>query len=314
LAGEVWNLTISQATGIALDFLCSYHTAVAAADRCGRLGEVAPGKGAGPVWDLLGKTALGSRVKMLDHVTQRDKDGQRRIVRSADKYPEVSDRKVERVRKAVAKLGETIARPASYQVLDVTGRIMGIGSLGLRRYTVLVAGDGTPDTNQLLDVKEETASAVRACGRCKQPAYGGNEALRVVRAQCQLQARPTAGLAAIKIGKRRYRVRAMIPDENRSKLDRLQKKPEKVRTAAAIVGNLVAWSQLRGCGNRVAATRRALAAWIDRRAIDAVLAAAIRCVDVTCRDFAIYHQAYVAGRFRNVPDTEGRQRSSRPPT
>ena len=98
---------------------------------------------------------------------------------------------------------------------------------------MLIAGGGTPDTNRLLDVKEATASSVLSCSDCPQPDTGGNDAVRIVRAQCQLQSKPTAGLAAIDIDACHYRMREMVPDENRSKLDRLQKKPEKLRLAVA---------------------------------------------------------------------------------
>jgi uncharacterized protein (DUF2252 family) len=292
LAGEVWEIPAAHASGIALDCLNSYRTAIVDAARTHRLGEITPRKGDGPIWDLLGETALGEQATLLDQHTRRDKDGQRRIIRSPDKHPDVRRKRAMLVRKAVEKHGATTSTPEAFRVLDVTRRIMGIGSLGVRRYTVLVAGGGKPQSNRLLDVKEAAPSSVLGCSDSPQPDNGGNDARRMVRAQRQLQSKPTAGLTAIDIDGRHYRLREMVPDENRSKLDRLQKKPEKLRDAVAVVGQLTAWSQMRGCGRRHVDARHVLASWADSGALDAVLASAVRCVDTTCRDFESFREAY----------------------
>ena len=301
LAGEVWDVAASKSSGVALDCLAAYRDAVVESAASGKIGEVAPGKGVGPIWDLLGKTASGDRVTMLDHYTERDKNGDRRIARGDEKHPSIGDKKADLVREALREFAKTTSNPKAYQVLDVTGRIAGVGSLGLRRYTVLVAGGGTPETNQLLDMKEEIASSVLAATDCEQPFYGGNEAVRVVRAQCQLQSKPTAGLATLRMGSRDYRLRVMVPDENRSKIERLHKKPEKLRDAATVVGQLAAWSQLRGCREHGDEARQKLAAWASK-SVDEVLAAALRCLDVTSCDFETYKKAFDNGRFGKPAD------------
>ena len=177
---------------------------------------------------MLGETALGEQEKLLDHHTELH-HGTRRILRDAKKHPDVKPEIERHVREAIEHYGGTQPNPAAFQVLDVTGRLLGIGSLGVRRYMVLVAGGGTPQTNRVLDVKEAVPSSVLSCSDSPQPDTGGNEALRVVMAQRQLQSKPAAGLAAIDIDGRHFRLRELVPDENRSKLDRLQHKPEKLR-------------------------------------------------------------------------------------
>jgi uncharacterized protein (DUF2252 family) len=297
LAAEVWNVSPVQASGIALDYLTSYRGAIHEAVRTGTIGEIAPGQGDGPIWDLLGETALGVQSQLLDHHTERSAHGERRILRSDDKHPDIGDRKAKLVQDAVEAYGQRTKTPKTYRVLDVTGRIGGIGSLGLRRYTVLIAGGDTPDTNRLLDVKEATASSVLSCSTCSQPDTGGNDAVRIVRAQCQLQSKPTAGLAAIDIDASHYRMREMVPDENRSKLDRLQRNPEKLRLAVGVVGQVTAWSQLRGCRSGQSDAERQLAAWVDSPALDALLPAAVRYADISSRDFQSFREAYADHHF-----------------
>ncbi len=297
LAAEIWQIPTVEASEIAVEYLTSYREAVLAAVRTGKPGEICAGAGDGPIWELLGETAMGTRAKLLDHHTRQNKHGERRIMPSDDKHPPISERKAALVREAVERHGATTPTPEAYEVLDVTGRIVGIGSLGVRRYLVLIAGGGTPDTNRLLDVKEAVPCSVLNCTRVSQPDTGGNDAVRVVRAQRQLQSRPTAALAALDIDERHYRMREMIPDENRSKLDRFQRKPEKLRRSMAVAGQLTAWSHVRGAGSNLS-DARSLAAWAESPALDAVLPCAVRFSGITCRDFQAFSTAYADHQLR----------------
>ncbi len=175
----------------------------------------------------------------------------------------------------------------------MTGRIAGIGSLGLRRYTVLIEGGGSPDKNRLLDIKEARPSSVLPFVNCPQPETFPTEAHRVVNAQRRLQSKPPIGLATLAFGGRAYRMRELVPDENHSSLDHLQKKPKALRRAVEVIGQLTAWSQLRGSAGE---GRQALAQWTSGPGIDAVLAAAVRLADRTQADYAAYHAVYASGR------------------
>jgi hypothetical protein len=89
----------------------------------------------------------------------------------------------------------------------------------------------------------------------------------------------------------------MIPEENRSSLDRLRKQPAKLREAVETAAILTAWSQLRGgrAAEAVADPKpdkwSELAEWSAGAAIDAVLAAAARYADLTNREHAAFQQA-----------------------
>jgi uncharacterized protein (DUF2252 family) len=289
LKGEEWELTPLQATGIALTFLDHYRAAVAESVKTGVIGEIAPRTGEGPVWDLLNDTAGGTQVKLLSRHTVKKKNGERLIIRNPARHPESRPKQAARVQKAVEELGVTLRKPEVFRVLDVTNRIAGIGSLGLRRYTVLIEGAGSPDKNRLLDVKEVRPSCVLPFVETPQPETFPTEAHRVVNAQRRLQAKPTIGLATLEIGSRAFRVREMVPDESRSSLDRLQEKPRKLRQAVEVVGQLTGWSQLRGSSPE---GRPALARWSEGPGMDAVLAAAVRFADQTQQDYRAYHKVF----------------------
>jgi uncharacterized protein (DUF2252 family) len=299
LAAESWRLSPIEATGIALEFLEQYRAAVITTVRTGRVGEVAlkHGHEHGPIRDLLCATALGSQVELLGHQTEKTESGLRLIVRSEEKHPMVRPGRAQKVREAVEQHGKSTANPGAYRVLDVCGRIAGIGSLGLRRYLALVEGDGSPDANWLLDIKEERLSAASAWTGRPAPPRRVNFAKRVVVAQRILQARPIADLAVLRVGKGFYRMRRLIPDEHRSSLDRLQKDPAKLRAAVGVAGKLAAWSQVRGSRRTGGKRMQALFRWAEGPALDAVLASAVRYADRTHRDYQLFHEAYAASRF-----------------
>jgi uncharacterized protein (DUF2252 family) len=165
-------------------------------------------------------------------------------------------------------------------VLDVTGRIAGVGSLGVRRYTVLVSGGGTPEKNRLFDLKECLPSSLGSCASRPWPFPDESDAARVVRAQRMLQASPTAGLDVVKVGTTQVRLREMIPEENRSSLDRFNKKPAKLRLAVEEAGLLTALSHLRGAeAFSQEGGIHELARWATGPALDSVLAAGVRFAD-----------------------------------
>jgi uncharacterized protein (DUF2252 family) len=289
LAAEQWRLSPLQASGMALAYLEHYKQALTTKPHGHQVDPAAPREERGAIWELLGATAIGSQLSLLTHVTETSKGGLRQIIRNKVKRPPIHSSRAKQIRQAVDQYAKDKPERGAYKVHDVSGRIAGIGSLGLRRYLVLIEGAGSPDGNRLVDIKEVRPSSLLACcPEIKQPDFGGNEALRVVEAQRTLQAEPTAGLDVITIDGESFRMREMIPVENRSSLDRLQKKPEKLRDAVEVAGRLTGWSHLRGCRGDTAA---ALRDWAGGPALDAMLAAAARFAERTRIEYDKFHLA-----------------------
>lgn len=301
LAAELWGLSPLQANGMVLAYLDEYRVAVTTQVHPRLIDEASPRTSRGPVWDILGKTALGDQAAFLDRHTERLKDGTRRILRIKRKHPELSRKRFDEIEAAVNAYGKAQGEPGTYQLLDATGRIAGIGSLGLERYLILIAGGRSAETNRLLDIKEARPSAwIGHEGRsCSPP--GSSEAARVVHAQRVLQAKPTAGLDVFPLDGGEYRLREMIPEENRSSLDRLQRKPGKLRQAIMTAGRLAGLSHLRGAQvNEGRDDRPALSAWATGPALDSVLAAAARHAEAA----RAAHKQFVAELKapRSLPD------------
>ena len=300
LAAEGWCLTPLAATGAVLSFLDQYRAAVVGAVATGALGEVVVGREYGPVGALLGARPPGTQLQLLDRHTRATRDGSRRIRRDPAKFPALGKRRFALVRDAIERHGQQTGHPREFRVLDVRARIAGTGSLGLRRYTILIHGGGEPDRYRLLDLKEARPSSLAACTGHPQPDSGGDEARRVVAAQRHLQARPPALLEALAIEGVHYRLREMVPDENRSDLNQLANRPKRLRKAVEVAGRVVGWAQVRGSRSHDLDRSAALADWTSGPALESVLAAAVRFADLTRRQYHEFHAAYTDGRFEGL--------------
>ena len=207
LAAEVWGLSPIQAMRMVLGYLDSYRSTIAeGTSGSPHAGRVSLADETSPVLQLLGDCALGTQVELLDHLTRVGKSGHRSIRRSEGKLPPVGKSRAAVLNEAVEAYGRSVGRPDAFKVLDSASRIAGIGSLGVRRYVVLVEGDGSPDGNRLLDLKAAGPSSLIGCTEAAQFKSWTDDAVRVVDAQRRLQARPTSGLDVIEIEDEDFRL------------------------------------------------------------------------------------------------------------
>ncbi|HEY1784182.1 MAG TPA: DUF2252 family protein [Pirellulales bacterium] len=291
LAADVWGHDAEHARQTVAMLLESYCQAIGAAQSDSHDDQLTLQHGSGPIWELLAKTAVNTVADLLDHHTKIDRNNVRQIVRSDDKHPELSENRAKKITKAVEAYGVAHDAAAAFRVLDVSGRVAGVGSLGVRRALVLVEGEGSPDGNKLLDIKQAWPSAAAPWVGRPMPDEP-NEAQRVVDAQRCVQVRPTAGLDVIEIGTAWYRMRAMVPDENRSKLDRLKDDPERCRAAIVAAGQIVGRAHCRGAA--YAKTGAELSQFASADRLTGVLPAAERAL----ANYQEYCRAYKNGEFK----------------
>ena len=156
-------------------------------------------------------------------------------------------------------------RARFYRFLDGARRIAGTGSLGIRRYVVLVEGKGPPYGYQLLDFKQAQPSALVPYLPVPQPSWE-SEAKRVVAIQQRMQAIEPALLQAVAFDKTSWVIRQLQPSQNRLQLRQAGRRSNRLRRAVQTMGQLVAWSHLRSSGRQDAATTDTLGAFaVDKR-------------------------------------------------
>ena len=288
LAAEVWHLPTSMAAGMVVEFLDAYRKEVAASAVSGRIGEIDPLINQGAILDLITPTAVGSRDALLASQTEPSKKLGHPVIKLDEKKRPVSVKKRKEIHDAFKTLADHSEHHRSIKVVDVSTRIAGLGAMGLRRYLVLVEGGATEKQLRLLDVKEAIPSALRVCVDTPQPAWGHNEASRIINAERLVLERPESGLAAIEFADRSFRVRDMVPDANRSKLSRLRRDTVKLREVVRVAGSITAWAHFRGVEAIELGRAVDLNHWAGGPSFDAVMVAAARAADRSRSDFECF--------------------------
>ena len=284
LAADEWGLSATVAAGMAVEFLDRYRQEVGAMVVSGRIGEVGPVEGDEAIRSLLLPTAFASRDAVIGRLTRPAKKGGRAI-RVDDERRRVGPKRRRELQAAFDELSEASHPAGAIEVLDATRRIAGLGSLGLRRYLVLVKGGTAGDRMRLLDVKEAIPSALRFSIDAPQPNWGPREADRMIQAERIVLGKPESGLASIEVGGRSCRVREMIPEANRSKLSRLRREPVRLREAVRAAGGIAARAHTRGAVALDPAREADLGRWATGPNFDSILVASARAADRSRKNF-----------------------------
>ena len=139
-------------------------------------------------------------------------------------------------------------------LLDVAGRVAGVGSLGAPRYVLLVRSLHPGKLPRLLDLKLAlpAAPAPYVPARPAQPAWP-SEAARVVAAQTYLQAVGPALLQPLELGGRPFVLRALQPVADKLDFARLAQDPAAFEATLPDLAHLLAWAHLRAAAHRGAA-------------------------------------------------------------
>ena len=303
VAGDALGATPQAARELCGACFGAYTEALAA----GRAGSLGRDNACKAVADLLDAVDHRSRLDWLDGRTEvvgserRIRlDGKRSLPADAAQRAFVTGL----VDAFAAGTGET----AALRVLDVARRVAGTGSLGVERYVVLVEGQGSPDRNGLLDLKEATASTVAVELASRQPRWA-SEAQRVVTLQRRLQGTSPAMLHDLAGSPRSHVLRALQPTEDKIQLGSKGVSAAAMAGLVVDMGKLLAWAHLRGSGQQGAAAidelRAAGPAITQAKA--ALVRAAGACATQVVADWNAYRTACNAGTFgaRRYPDGAG---------
>jgi uncharacterized protein (DUF2252 family) len=190
--------------------------------------------------------------------------------------------------------------PKFFEVLDIGRRIAGTGSLGVERFVVLVEGNGSPDGNYLLDIKEAKPSALAphlARLGIKQPNWP-DEASRVVSVQNRMQAVDNAFLQSVKLDGLPCILRGLQPSEDRVAIGEWGKKLDRLKEVVSTMGYILAWDQLRASGRSGAASADELIAFAQRDDwVKEMLDVATKMTLTTQQQWKIFTEAFNSRQF-----------------
>lgn len=209
----------------------------------------------------------------------------------------VSDAQRVAVTGFMARFAKTQSQPEFFKVIDVARRIAGTGSLGVKRYTILVNGKGAPGGHYLLDLKESLASSVAPHFAALQPKWQ-SQARRIVEVQRRLQAVSLALLQPVRFEGNAYVLRELQPTEDRITLDGTPRTMSELKGVVGAMGQMVAWAQLRSAGREGSAIADDLIEFgLRKKWKEKLLVAAQACAVQVRKDSATFDKAYERGAF-----------------
>ena len=140
--------------------------------------------------------------------------------------------------------------PNNYKVTDAVFRLAGTGSLGLKRYVLLLKSrDETTEKYLLLDMKQSRPSCLLPFLPVQQPAWQ-SEAQRIVAIQQRMQNRPPALHSTTYFQDDSYIIREMQPTKDSINFNLIKNEYRDMHEVIDYMAMLTASSQLRSSGRQ----------------------------------------------------------------
>jgi len=206
----------------------------------------------GSLQSEIARATTKARRRTSDRALPRfteEHEGQRRIVEEPPLITHVSDRDTELIAAALDDYLLTIAPHwrralSGYTIVDIVHKVVGVGSVGLRAYVVLLEGS-SPDDVVFLQLKQARRS-VLAKYIHGDSAWHAHQGQRVVEYQQALQTVSDPLLGWATVDGLQYYVRQFRNMKGRVDLDSIE--PEALADYCGIVGHLLAKGHARTSG------------------------------------------------------------------
>ena len=292
VAGESLSISPSEARTLCSVFLDNYASSLA----LGKAFWIESETAQGVIRELLEGLRDRQRIKFIAaHTVMK---GKSRVLKlDGKKALAVSDAQRVAVTGFMARFAKTQSQPEFFKVIDVARRIAGTGSLGVKRYVILVNGKGAPGGHYLLDLKESLASSVAPHFAALQPKWR-SQARRIVEVQRRLQAVSVALLQPVRFEGNAYVLRELQPTEDRITLDGTPRTMSELKGVIGAMGQMVAWAQLRSAGREGSAIADDLIEFgLRKKWKEKLLVAAQACAVQLRKDSATFDKAYERGAF-----------------
>lgn len=189
--------------------------------------------------------------------------------------------------------------PYNYEVIDAVFRLAGTGSLGLKRYAVLLKSlNKTGDKYMLIDMKQAAPSSALPFIKMQQPVWN-SEAERVITIQDSMQDRCPALLSTTTFDGISYIMQEMQPEEDNINFELLCDRYRDMYTVIDNMAMLTASAQLRSSGQRGSAITDELKHWSrETKWQEDVLEYARHYASVVRDDYRFYCAQHFSGVIR----------------
>jgi len=191
--------------------------------------------------------------------------------------------------------------PYNYKVIDAVFRLAGTGSIGLKRYAILLkSSNKTGEKYLLVDMKQSASSSLSPYLSVKQPCWK-NESERIVKIQERMQNRPPALLSVTTFRDETYVMQEMQPTKDSINFNLIKKEYRNIYQVIDDMAMLTASSQIRSSGRQGSAiTDELISLGENKEWQDIILKYAIRYSHQVRNDYTHFLYEYKKGRFKQV--------------
>ncbi len=292
IAFESLDIEEKKAIHMAELFLKTYGEAL----RKGKADYIEPRTAKGIVKEFLNAVSKRKQKEILDRKTTGHKDKLELLLDDPRHIELPGQEKSELMVHINEWLKTDDASPYNYKAIDAVFRLAGTGSLGVKRYAILLKSlNETGEKYLLLDMKQSSPSCVQQFIQFRQPEWQ-NEAERVVTIQKIMQNRSPALLSTTLYENDHYMVEEIQPTKDKINFKMVKKDYRNMCRVIMEMAVLTASAQLRSAGRFGTSTPEDLMLFgSDKKWQSAVIAYAIRYVPVFKGDFENYKKDYKAG-------------------
>ncbi len=195
----------------------------------------------GIVRDLLMKSTNRSRLDLLKKYLGDVNSDQ--LQEKEDKILTIADSQRELVLAVYSDWAKQQSKPDFYECLDIKQRLAGLGSLGVDRYLLLIAGKGKHQ-RYLLDLKEQPAASTSLWSNSSAQQVLMVQSLRQSPAPALLGELSIAFSASRAINQKSFTLRELQPSQDKITCDAENINRHDLQQLVQTVGQVTAWSHL----------------------------------------------------------------------
>ncbi|MGC4037590.1 MAG: DUF2252 family protein [Chitinophagaceae bacterium] len=283
--------TIASSNALIKQFIASYANTL----KHGKPVTIERETATGLVKDLFEELALRKEKKLVRDKSDSNSDYSTLLIDNKKTFP-ISTTLKKQLKSALQTwLNERHGRN-SRKVLDIVAAVSGTGSIGVKRYLILVDRPAA-SKRYLLIVKQAVPSALQLYNTILQPSWK-NEAERICSIQYRMQHVTPGDLGTFSFDNDWYITRWLQPLADKVSLDDFINKPELQPGLISTFGSLTASAQLRSSGRQGSAIADELIEFGNNEQwVKPVTDYAVQYATIVKKDYREFCRAYDRGFF-----------------
>lgn len=289
IAFESLKIDEKKALNMARLFLKTYSETL----QNGKSFYIEPQTATGIVHDFLTAVSKRKQKDLLEKRTVK-KNNKRYLIRD-DKYETLGKAEQQNLCQHINEwVSNHSGRPYNYEVMDVVFRKAGIGSLGLKRYLLLLKSTNLDEKYLLVDMKQSRRSALCEHLHLSQPGWA-TEADRIVAIQQRMQNISPFLLSTTEFNGDSYVIQELQPTKDSINLKLIKDRYRDIYKVISDMAVLTASAQLRSSGRQNAASADELVLFGENTTWqEAVIRNALRCNEKVKINYLAFSNWYSA--------------------